>query len=135
MVLEHIRKRDGRVVPFRKGKITKAIFKAAYKVSDLDIEVSDNLVAEVIEKLYETDKDISETEGLNSLIGEVIELADTYDVGEVAASSIENLIEMLLIADGLADEVEDRLEELDIDIPDVETIQNIVEKTLIEMTR
>ena len=118
---------------FRKGKITKAIFKAAYKVSDLDIEVSDNLVAEVIEKLYETDKDISETDGLNSLIGEVLELADTYDVGEVAASSIENLIEMLLIADGLADEVEDRLEELDIDIPDVETIQNIVEKTLIEM--
>lgn len=132
MYIEYIRKRDGRVVPFRKGKITKAIFKAAYKVGEMDIEVGDNLVSEIITLLHETDADISETEGFRRLIGEINDIMEDYEVEDATIESIENLMNMLVMADNLADEVVDRLEDLGYAEPGVETIQDIVEKTLIE---
>ena len=132
MYIDHIKKRDGRIAPFKKGKITKAIFKSAYKVSDLDIEISDNLVYRVIIKLHETDLDISDKEGMEKLIDEIVEIVDEYEVEDIAIESIKNLVHMLSIADRLADEVINRLEALDIRIPCVSTIQDVIEKTLIE---
>jgi len=48
---KEIRKRDGRVVPFDRDKITDAIFKAAKAVGGSDRDIAENLTRQVIESL------------------------------------------------------------------------------------
>jgi len=55
-LVERIRKRDGRIVPFEQEKITNAIFKAAQAVGGTDRELSKKLsdeVVEIINKKYD----------------------------------------------------------------------------------
>ncbi len=54
--MEKIKKRDGRIVPFDKSKITNAIFKAAKSVGGSDRELAEKLadkVVDILEKKYD----------------------------------------------------------------------------------
>ena len=53
MSVKEIRKRDGRVVPFEKEKVTDAIFKAAQVVGGKDREIAERLAGEVVTILDE----------------------------------------------------------------------------------
>lgn len=53
MSVKEIRKRDGRVVPFEKEKVTDAIFKAAQVVGGRDREIAERLAGEVVTVLDE----------------------------------------------------------------------------------
>lgn len=132
MDIKYIEKRDGRVEQFKKGKITKAIFKAAFKVSDSDIEVDDRLVAEIIDKLHDNSIDISDDYGMRQLLSEIESITEQYDIVDTAVESILELIDMLVVADQLADEVVASVEESKNYNPTVENIQDTVENILIE---
>ena len=67
-MLDKVKKRDGRVVSFDKGKITAAIFKAAQSVGGTDISVAKKL-AELVEE------DLSNIKGIPS----VEEIQDTIE--------------------------------------------------------
>jgi len=54
MKMTHIRKRDGRVVPFDKKKISDAIWKAAEAVGGQDSALADKLASQVVEILEKT---------------------------------------------------------------------------------
>lgn len=69
-MIENIKKRDGRIVPFEKSKITEAIFKAASAVGGSDKELAEALANKVIEYIETS---------LNTSIPEVEQVQDTVE--------------------------------------------------------
>ncbi|HHY92600.1 MAG TPA: ribonucleoside triphosphate reductase, partial [Firmicutes bacterium] len=72
-MLEKIRKRDGRLVPYDRSKIATAIFKAAQAVGGGDRERAEKLAQEVEELLqarYQTE--IPEVEDIQDLVEKVL---------------------------------------------------------------
>lgn len=77
MDISQIKKRDGRIVPFEKEKITKAIWKAAQAVGGKD---------------YQTALDLTD---------KVVEIAEYVDGDEIATvESIQDLVEKVLVKNG-----------------------------------
>ena len=73
MDITKIKKRDGRVVPFEKEKITKAIWKAAQAVGGRDYETAVQLTDKVVEiAQYIDDEDIATVEGIQDLVERVL---------------------------------------------------------------
>jgi anaerobic ribonucleoside-triphosphate reductase len=73
MDITKIKKRDGRVVPFEKEKITKAIWKAAQAVGGRDYETAVELTDKVVEiAQYIDDEDIATVEGIQDLVERVL---------------------------------------------------------------
>jgi len=68
--ITHVRKRDGRIVPFDKGKITNAIHKAFVAVGVEDGEVAEKLSSQVVKILEER------------FVGEVPGVEDIQDIVE-----------------------------------------------------
>lgn len=68
--ITHVRKRDGRIVPFDKGKITNAIHKAFVAVGVEDGEVAEKLSSQVVKILEE------------KFVGEVPGVEDIQDIVE-----------------------------------------------------
>ena len=57
MDITQIKKRDGRIVPFEKDKITKAIWKAAQAVGGKDYQTALDLTEKVVEIAQYVDGD------------------------------------------------------------------------------
>lgn len=73
MDINNIKKRDGRIVPFEKEKITKAIWKAAQAVGGKDYETAVNLTEKVVEiAQYVGDDEIATVEGIQDLVERVL---------------------------------------------------------------
>ena len=76
MVVEKVRKRDGRIVPFEQEKITNAIFKAAQAVGGSDRELAQKLSDQVVESLnekYNTSRDRTPTvENIQDIVEKVL---------------------------------------------------------------
>jgi len=73
--MKSIRKRDGRVVPFEKGKIVNAIYKAAQAVGGRDYATAERLADKVIELAgyyYLDDFDIATVEEIQDLVEKVL---------------------------------------------------------------
>ncbi|UNC93899.1 anaerobic ribonucleoside-triphosphate reductase [Candidatus Contubernalis alkalaceticus] len=70
---EEIRKRDGRVVPFDRQKITEAIFKAAKAVGGEDRTIAENLTQQVVQYLLENNQEIIPTvEGTQDTVEKIL---------------------------------------------------------------
>jgi ribonucleoside-triphosphate reductase len=68
-----IKKRDGRIVPFEKEKITKAIWKAAQAVGGKDYQTAVDLTDKVVEiAQYVDDDEIATVEALQDLVERVL---------------------------------------------------------------
>jgi anaerobic ribonucleoside-triphosphate reductase len=68
-----IKKRDGRIVPFEKEKITKAIWKAAQAVGGKDYQTAVELTEKVVEiAQYIDDDEIATVEGIQDLVERVL---------------------------------------------------------------
>ena len=73
VIFEEIRKRDGRVVPFDKQKITEAIFRAARAVGGEDRNIAEILTQKVIEHLQRNNQDIIPTvEGTQDAVEKIL---------------------------------------------------------------
>ncbi len=73
VIFEEIRKRDGRVVPFDRQKITEAIFKAAKAVGGEDRNIAEILTGQVIEYLRRSNQDIIPTvEGTQDAVEKIL---------------------------------------------------------------
>lgn len=73
MDITQIRKRDGRLVPFEKDKITKAIWKAAQAVGGKDYQTAVALTEKVVEIAQYVDGDEPATvEGIQDLVEKVL---------------------------------------------------------------
>lgn len=73
MDITQIKKRDGRVVPFEKEKITKAIWKAAQAVGGKDYDTAEALTEKVVEIAQYVDEDeIATVEGIQDLVEKVL---------------------------------------------------------------
>ncbi len=73
MDISKIKKRDGRVVPFEKEKITKAIWKAAQAVGGKDYSTALELTDKVVEIAEYVDEDeIATVEGIQDLVEKVL---------------------------------------------------------------
>lgn len=73
MDLTSIKKRDGRIVPFEKEKITQAIYKAARAVGGKDYQTAENLADKVIEIAgYVGDDEIATVEEIQDLVEKVL---------------------------------------------------------------
>ena len=71
-MLTKIKKRDGKLVPFMRDKITWAIFKAASNVGGDDWELASKLCDKVIELAEEEYPDsIAEVEGVQDIVEKV----------------------------------------------------------------
>ena len=69
-VIEQIRKRDGRIVPFEQERIATAIYKAGRAVGNPDKELADNLAAQVVAKL--SPAEMPTVEGVQDLVEQVL---------------------------------------------------------------
>ncbi len=70
---EEIRKRDGRVVPFDRQKITEAILKAAKSVGGEDRTIAENLTQQVVAYLLENNQEIIPTvEGTQDTVEKIL---------------------------------------------------------------
>lgn len=73
MDISQIKKRDGRVVPFEKEKITKAIWKAAQAVGGKDYLTAVELTDKVVEiAQYVDGEEIATVEGIQDLVEKVL---------------------------------------------------------------
>lgn len=73
MDISKIKKRDGRIVPFEKEKITKAIWKAAQAVGGKDYQMALDLTDKVVEiAQYVDDDEIATVEGIQDLVERVL---------------------------------------------------------------
>lgn len=73
MDITQIKKRDGRLVPFEKDKITKAIWKAAQAVGGKDYQTAVELTEKVVEIAQYVDGDEAATvEGIQDLVEKVL---------------------------------------------------------------
>ncbi len=73
MDIHQIKKRDGRVVPFEKEKITKAIWNAAQAVGGKDYQNAIDLTEKVVEIAQYVDEDeIATVEGIQDLVEKVL---------------------------------------------------------------
>ena len=73
MDITQIKKRDGRIVPFEKEKITKAIWKAAQAVGGDDYDTAVNLTNKVIEiAQYVGEDEIATVEAVQDLVERVL---------------------------------------------------------------
>ncbi|HZK42924.1 MAG TPA: ribonucleoside triphosphate reductase [Syntrophomonadaceae bacterium] len=73
MDISQIKKRDGRIVPFEKGKITKAIWKAAKSVGGKDYQTALDLTEKVVEIAEYVDGDeMATVEGVQDLVEKVL---------------------------------------------------------------
>ena len=132
MGTEAIIKRDGRIVKFDKRKVTRAIFKAAYKVSGIEIIIEDALLNEIIDRLHTMDMDMTDSDDLQNLIHELNSVVNDYNAEDIELSDLVKIVGMIVIADQLADEVGERLSKTECSIPNVDNVQDAIEKTLIE---
>ncbi|MDD5178291.1 MAG: ribonucleoside triphosphate reductase [Candidatus Nanoarchaeia archaeon] len=82
-MIEKIRKRDGRVVPFDKNKITEALFKAFKAVGLPDIDEAKRLSERVMTVLeYTYDKEIPSVEEIQDIVEKVLVKAGHYKVSK-----------------------------------------------------
>jgi anaerobic ribonucleoside-triphosphate reductase len=73
MDISKIKKRDGRIVPFEKDKITKAIWKAAQAVGGKDYQTAVELTEKVVEiAQYVNEDEIATVEGIQDLVEKVL---------------------------------------------------------------
>ena len=73
MDITKIRKRDGRLVPFEKEKLTNAIFKAARAVGGKDYQTAETLAEKVMDiAQYVDDDEIATVEGIQDLVEKVL---------------------------------------------------------------
>jgi anaerobic ribonucleoside-triphosphate reductase len=73
MDISKIKKRDGRMVPFQKEKITKAIFKAAQAVGGEDYDLAMALTEKVVEiAQYVNEDQIATVEDIQDLVEKVL---------------------------------------------------------------
>ncbi|NLN88235.1 MAG: ribonucleoside triphosphate reductase, partial [Syntrophomonadaceae bacterium] len=73
MDITKIRKRDGRLVPFEKEKLTNAIFKAARAVGGKDYRTAESLAEKVMDiAQYVDDDEIATVEGIQDLVEKVL---------------------------------------------------------------
>ncbi len=73
MDISSIKKRDGRIVPFEKGKLANAIFKAARAVGGKDYETAQKLAEKVMDiAQYIDDDEIATVEGIQDLVEKVL---------------------------------------------------------------
>ncbi|MFY9324001.1 MAG: ribonucleoside triphosphate reductase [Syntrophomonadaceae bacterium] len=73
MDITKIKKRDGRIVPFEKEKITKASWKAAQAVGGKDYQTAVELTEKVVEiAQYIDDDEIATVEGIQDLVERVL---------------------------------------------------------------
>ena len=73
MDISKIKKRDGRVVPFEKDKLTNAIFKAARAVGGKDYQTAQLLAEKVMDIAPYVDEDeIATVEGIQDLVEKVL---------------------------------------------------------------
>ena len=73
MDISKIKKRDGRIVPFEKEKITKAIWKAAQAVGGKDYDTAVQLTEKVVEIAQYVDEDaIATVEAIQDLVEKVL---------------------------------------------------------------
>jgi len=73
MDITSIRKRDGRVVPFEKEKLTNAIFKAARAVGGKDYRTAESLAEKVMDiAQYFDDEQVATVEGIQDLVEKVL---------------------------------------------------------------
>ncbi|MEQ8201350.1 MAG: ribonucleoside triphosphate reductase [Syntrophomonadaceae bacterium] len=73
MDITKVRKRDGRVVPFEKEKLTNAIFKAARAVGGKDYQTAESLAEKVMDiAQYVDDDEIATVEGIQDLVEKVL---------------------------------------------------------------
>lgn len=73
VIFEEIRKRDGRVVPFDKQKITEAIFRAARSVGGEDRNIAGILAQQVIDYLQKNNQEIIPTvEGTQDAVEKIL---------------------------------------------------------------
>ncbi|NLG31913.1 MAG: ribonucleoside triphosphate reductase [Syntrophomonadaceae bacterium] len=73
MDISNIKKRDGRIVPFEKDKITKAIWKAAQAVGGKDYQTAVELTEKVVEiAQYVNEDEIATVEGIQDLVEKVL---------------------------------------------------------------
>ncbi len=79
MSISTIKKRDGRLVPFEKGKITEAIFKAAQAVGGRDIQIAGALADKVVE--------LAEYQSLD-------------DFDPISVEEVQDLVEKVLVKNG-----------------------------------
>ena len=73
MDISVIKKRDGRIEPFEKDKITKAIWKAAQAVGGKDYQTAVDLTDKVVEiAQYIDEDDVATVEGIQDLVEKVL---------------------------------------------------------------
>ena len=73
-MIEYIRKRDGRLVPFEQGKITIAIQRAVRAVDGTDMDKADKIAREVVgilEVIYKQDR-VPTVENVQDLVEKIL---------------------------------------------------------------
>ena len=131
-VKKYVKKRDGRLVGFKKENITKGIFKAAYKVSDIDIDVTDDFLTDILSVMSNINVSELIENNPEGILEDLSKSSIYKNIRQLNREEIWVLIKMLQIADRLASEVEDILSSLGQEEYEAEIIQNTIEKTLIE---
>ncbi|HID92818.1 MAG TPA: ribonucleoside triphosphate reductase [bacterium (Candidatus Stahlbacteria)] len=71
-MLEKVKKRDGRIVPFEQNKITEAIFKAAKAVGGRDRATAQRLSDKVVEVLERRGKSVPDIEEIQDVVEKVL---------------------------------------------------------------
>ncbi|MCD6398660.1 MAG: adenosylcobalamin-dependent ribonucleoside-diphosphate reductase [Candidatus Aenigmarchaeota archaeon] len=71
-MIEKIKKRDGKIVDFKKDKIRNAIYKATEAVGEPNFELSKMLTEEVVNKLSRKGKKIPTVEGVQDIVEQVL---------------------------------------------------------------
>ena len=69
-MIDQIRKRDGRIVPFDQGRIATAIYKASSAIGQPDEELAGKLAAQVVERL--SPEVLPTVEGVQDLVEQVL---------------------------------------------------------------
>lgn len=72
MPIKEIKKRDGRIVPFDREKITQAIMKAARKVGGDNEEIAKRLTDQVVQKIEESGVEIPDVEFIQDIVEKVL---------------------------------------------------------------
>jgi len=81
-MIQCIKKRDGRIVPFDYERIQDAIYKATIAIGKKDIELAKTLCASVLQHINETNKDIIEVEQIQDIVEKTLVNSGYYELAK-----------------------------------------------------